>query len=55
MTVWVSDDENHVPLRVDSPILVGSIKVDLVGGYDNLQQSLFIHDQSVKIKSLLMK
>jgi Protein of unknown function (DUF3108) len=30
MTVWVSDDENHVPLRVDSPILVGSIKVDLV-------------------------
>jgi hypothetical protein len=31
MTVWVSDDENHIPVRVDSPILVGSIKVDLVG------------------------
>ncbi|MBN9482913.1 MAG: DUF3108 domain-containing protein [Bacteroidetes bacterium] len=31
MTVWVSDDENHVPVRVDSPILVGSIKVDLAG------------------------
>ena len=30
MTVWVSDDANHIPLRVDSPILVGSIKVDLV-------------------------
>jgi hypothetical protein len=36
MTVWVSDDDNHLPLRVDSPILVGSIKVDLVG-YDNLR------------------
>jgi hypothetical protein len=36
MNVWVSDDENHLPLRVDSPILVGSIKVDLVS-YDNLR------------------
>lgn len=36
MTVWVSDDENHVPVRVDSPILVGSIKVDLIG-YSNLR------------------
>lgn len=30
MTVWVSDDLNHVPLRVESPIAVGSIKVDLM-------------------------
>jgi len=36
MTVWVSDDANHIPLRVDSPILVGSIKVDLVA-YDGLR------------------
>ena len=36
MTVWVSDDANHLPLRVDSPILVGSIKVDLME-YDNLR------------------
>jgi len=36
MTVWVTDDENHLPLRIDSPILVGSVKVDLVG-YDNLR------------------
>jgi hypothetical protein len=36
MTVWVSDDNNHVPVRVDSPILVGSIKVDLVE-YKNLR------------------
>ena len=36
MTIWVTDDENHLPLRVESPILVGSIKVDLMG-YDNLR------------------
>ena len=36
MTVWVSDDKNHLPLRVNSPILVGSIKVDLIE-YDNLR------------------
>lgn len=36
MTVWVSDDENHVPLRVDTPITIGSIKVDLIG-YQHLR------------------
>jgi hypothetical protein len=36
MVVWVSDDNNHIPLRVDSPILVGSIKVDMMG-YENLR------------------
>lgn len=36
MVVWVSDDNNHLPLRVDSPILVGSIKVDLID-YGNLR------------------
>ena len=39
MTVWVTDDNNHLPVRVDSPILVGSIKVDLMG-YDNLRNPL---------------
>lgn len=28
MTVWVSDDPNHIPLRIESPINVGSVKVD---------------------------
>lgn len=36
MTVWVSDDENHIPLRIDSPISVGSIKVDMVA-YKNVR------------------
>ncbi|MFZ7123184.1 MAG: DUF3108 domain-containing protein, partial [Bacteroidota bacterium] len=35
MTVWVSDDPNRIPVRVQTDILVGSIKMDLVG-YENL-------------------
>ncbi|MBN9296820.1 MAG: DUF3108 domain-containing protein [Filimonas sp.] len=30
MTVWVTDDQNHFPVRIESPITVGSIKVDLM-------------------------
>lgn len=30
MIVYVSDDGNHIPLRVESPITVGSIKVDMM-------------------------
>jgi hypothetical protein len=29
MTVWISDDENKIPVRVKAKIMVGSIKVDL--------------------------
>ncbi|HNB80854.1 MAG TPA: DUF3108 domain-containing protein [Chitinophagaceae bacterium] len=29
MTVWVSDDENHIPVMVETPILVGKIRVYL--------------------------
>lgn len=29
MTVWVSDDENRMPVRIKADILVGSIKADL--------------------------
>ena len=30
MTVWVSDDMNKIPVRIESPISVGSIKVDMM-------------------------
>jgi hypothetical protein len=36
MTVWVSDDPNHIPLRIESPITVGSVKVDMMS-YKNLR------------------
>ncbi len=39
MTVWVSDDGNHLPLRIESPISVGSLKVDMMG-YRNLRYPL---------------
>ena len=39
MTVWVSDDANHLPLRIESPITVGSIKVDMVD-YKNIRYPL---------------
>lgn len=36
MAVWVGDDANHLPVRISSPILIGSIKVDLME-FDNLR------------------
>lgn len=39
MTVWVSDDANRIPVRIESPISVGSIKVDMMG-YQNLKYPL---------------
>jgi hypothetical protein len=31
MTVWVSDDENKLPLYIETPIIIGKIKVNLTG------------------------
>ena len=39
MIVWVTDDENHIPVRIETPIIVGSIKVDL-DGYENIRHPL---------------
>jgi len=39
MTVWVSDDRNHVPVRIESPISVGSVKIDMIS-YRNLRYPL---------------
>jgi hypothetical protein len=39
MVVWVSDDANHIPLRIESPIVVGSIKVDMMS-YKNTRYPL---------------
>ena len=39
MTAWVSDDPNHLLLRVESPITVGNVKVDMFG-YKNLRYPL---------------
>jgi hypothetical protein len=39
MTVWVSDDSARVPVRIESTILIGSIKVDMTG-FKNLRHPL---------------
>jgi hypothetical protein len=39
MNVWVSDDPNHIVLRVESPISVGNVKVDMMA-YKNLRHPL---------------
>ncbi len=39
MNAWLSDDPNHLLLRVESPIAVGSIKVDMMS-YKNLRHPL---------------
>lgn len=31
LSIWISDDENHVPVRGQCEILFGSIKMDLIG------------------------
>ena len=32
-TMWISDDENKIPLMIDSPIRVGSVRVTLADGW----------------------
>ena len=39
MIVWVSNDQNHIPVRIESQILIGSIKVDM-SSYKNLRYPL---------------
>lgn len=39
MTLWVTDDSNHIPVRAESPISVGSVKVDMMS-YENLRYPL---------------
>jgi hypothetical protein len=39
MIVYVTDDKNHIPVRIETPLLVGKIKVDMVG-YENLRHTM---------------
>ena len=39
MTIWVTDDLNHIPVRIESSIIVGSIKADMMG-FKNLRYPL---------------
>ncbi len=41
MIMWVTDDSNHIPVRVESPIAVGTVKIDLKD-YQNVKYPLSI-------------
>lgn len=34
MTVWVTDDPNHIAVRVQSPVAVGRVDVDMTGNHN---------------------
>jgi len=35
MDIWITDDENHIPLMASSAVVVGSVKLELIS-FDNL-------------------
>lgn len=39
MTVWVTDDANRIPIRIESPIVVGKVKIDMMS-YENIRHPL---------------
>ena len=39
MTVWITDDANHIPVRVESPLVVGKVKIDMMS-YNNLRNPM---------------
>lgn len=44
MDVWITDDENKIPVQIESPILVGSIKVRVVGIKGNRNPLKALHE-----------
>lgn len=39
MDLWVTDDKNHIPVMVQSEVIVGSVKMELIG-YSNILHPL---------------
>lgn len=39
MHLWISADDNHIPMRIKSELLVGSVKIDL-DGYKGIQRPM---------------
>ncbi len=39
MTVWVTDDANRIPVRIESPIVVGKVKIDMMA-HENLRNPM---------------
>ena len=39
MNIWVTDDANHIPVRIESPIVVGTVMIDMMQ-YQNIKTPL---------------
>jgi hypothetical protein len=39
MTLWITDDENKLPILVKSAVIVGSVKMELIK-YSNLRNPI---------------
>jgi len=39
MIVWITDDANRIPVRIESPIVVGKVKIDMMS-HENLRHPL---------------
>lgn len=39
LTVWITDDKNHIPLRAQAKILIGSIKLDITSATNLANQT----------------
>ncbi len=39
LTVWITDDKNHIPLRAQAKILVGSVKMDITSASNLANES----------------
>lgn len=47
MHVWISDDENHVPILAESKVIVGSVKMELIE-YEGLVRPLKFHNKKTR-------
>ena len=45
ITIWLTNDENKIPIRVQADLLVGSIKADL-DNYSGIVSPLLIKQKS---------
>ncbi len=54
MSVYVTDDENHIPILAESAVIVGSIKMELIE-YDNIVSPMKIKNEIKKAKAVVTK
>lgn len=44
LTVWISDDKNHIPMRVQANIIIGSVKMDITSAVNLANPTAKVND-----------